>query len=147
MANNIKDNQIRNTTNKLLESIPKEQHNPYCKIKPNCKDSHFIRRNNRSNKDVDVEGRLKVYHQNRRGLRGTVNELLLSLLDKAPHIICLTEHHLKEGEIEITHIPKYKLGAKYCRLNLKNGGVSIYIMDTLMYYNICIQKYTKEQDL
>jgi len=39
------------------------------------------------------------------------------------------------------------LGAKYCRLNLKNGGVSIYIMDTLTYSNIYIQKYTKEQDL
>lgn len=89
MANNIKDNQIWNTTNKLLESIPNEQHNPYGKIKPNCKDSHFIRRNNRSNKNVDVEGRLKVYHQNIRGLRGKVNELLLALLKEAPHIICL----------------------------------------------------------
>ena len=56
MANNIKDNQIRNITNKLLESIPKEQHTPYGKIKPNFKDSHFIRRNTRSNKNVDVKG-------------------------------------------------------------------------------------------
>ena len=71
----------------------------------------------------------------------------MSFLDEAPHIICLTEHHLKEQEIEITHIPKYKLGAKYCRLKLKNGGVSIYIMGTLTYSNINLRKYSKEQDL
>ena len=108
MANNITDN--------LHESIPDDHHNPYCKIKSNLKDSHFKRRNNRSNKNVDVESRLRVYHQNIRGLKGKVNELSLSFLEEAPHIICLTEHHLKEHEIEITHIPKYKLGAKYCRL-------------------------------
>ena len=83
MANNITDN--------LHESIPDDQHNPYYKIKSNLKDSHFKIRNNRSNKNVDVEGRLRVYHQNIRGLKDKVNELSLSFLDEAPHIICLTE--------------------------------------------------------
>jgi hypothetical protein len=142
MDNNIKDKQSLNTTNELMENIPKELNNPYFKTKPNSKDSHFIRRT----KNIEDKGRFRLFHQNIRGLKGKVNELLLSLLDETPHIICLTEHNLKEGEIEITHIPKYKLGAKYCRLKLKNGGVCIYIMDNLIYSNICTQKYNKEQN-
>jgi exonuclease III len=87
-----------------------------------------------------------VYHNNIWGLKGKINELGLSFLDVAPPIICLTEHHLKDHKIDITHIPNYRLGAKYSRLNLKNGGVSIYILDTLTYSNISLLKYSKEQD-
>jgi hypothetical protein len=144
MAINITDNQISKTPNNLHESIPDDHCNSYFKVKSNPKDIHFKYRNNRSNKNADVEGLLRVYHQNVRGLKGKVNELLLSFLDEAPHIICLTEHHLKDYEIDITHIPKYKLAAKYCRLNLKNGGVSIYILDTLPYSNINLLKYSKD---
>jgi len=138
--------QSLNTTKELMENIPKDLNNTYFKTKPNSKNSHSIRRNNSSIKNIEDKGRFRVLHQNIRGLKSKVNELLISLLDEAPHIICLTEHHLKEDEIEITHIPKYKLGAKYCRLKLKNGGVCIYIMDNLIYSNICTQKFNKEQD-
>jgi hypothetical protein len=41
----------------------------------------------------------KVCHQHRRGQFGKMAELLSSLLFNPPHIICLTEHHLKEYEI------------------------------------------------
>jgi hypothetical protein len=47
MATNITDN--------LHESIPDDHHNPSSKIKSNLKDTHFKRRNNRSNKNVVVE--------------------------------------------------------------------------------------------
>jgi hypothetical protein len=122
---NIKNNQTQNTTNESIENVPKELINPYPKNIPDCKDSQFLRRFHSSNKNMEDEGRLRLFHQNIRGLKGKVNEFLLSLEDEAPHIICLSEHHMKEGEIETTHIPKYKLGAKYCRLKLKNGGVCI----------------------
>jgi len=49
-----------------------------------------------------------------RGLKGKTNEIMLSLLAEAPHLICLTEHHLKNYEIDATPISNYKLGAKYC---------------------------------
>ena len=104
-------------------------------------------KNNVYNKCVDTEGSFRLFHQNIRSLKGKINELGLYFIDTTPHIICLTEHHLKDYEIDITHIPKYKLGAKYCRSSLKNGGVSIYILDTLTYSNINIQKYSKDQDL
>jgi len=65
---------------------------------------------------------LKVIHQNIRGLRNKSSELLISVLPDIPHIMCLTEHHLNEQEIESLFIENYTLGAKYCRNNLKQGG-------------------------
>jgi hypothetical protein len=45
---------------------------------------------------VSTNNFLKVCHQNIRGLLGKTEELLSSLLFDPPHIICLTEHHLKD---------------------------------------------------
>jgi len=72
---------------------------------------------------------------------------MLSLLAEAPHLICLTERHLKSYEIDATPITKYKLGAKYCRKELKHGGVCIYIHETLKFSNISLQKHCREQDI
>jgi len=72
---------------------------------------------------------------------------MLSLLAEAPQLICLTERHLKSYEIHATPISKYKLGAKYCRKELENGGVCIYIHETLKFCNINLQKHCKEQDI
>jgi hypothetical protein len=44
---------------------------------------------------------------------------MLPLLAEAPHLICLTEHHLKNYKIDAMPISKYKLGAKYCRKKFK----------------------------
>jgi len=70
-----------------------------------------------------------------------------SLPAEAPHFICFTEHHLKDCELNNTHIPKYKLGANYCRKNLKQGSVCIYVHETLKCTNINLLKYSKEQDI
>jgi hypothetical protein len=48
----------------------------------------------------------------------------------------LTEQHLKDYEIDITCITKYKLGAKYCRKILKNCGVSMSIQESLKFTKI-----------
>jgi hypothetical protein len=61
-------------------------------------------------------------------------------------LICLTEHHLKEYELANTHIPKYKLGANYCRKNLKQGGVCIYVYESIKFSSINLLKHNKEQD-
>ena len=65
----------------------------------------------------------------------------------ALHLICLTEHHLSDHEIDVISIPKYTLGAKYCKKKLQNGGVCIYIQDTLKFINFNLQKHCKEQDI
>jgi hypothetical protein len=70
---------------------------------------------------------------------------MIPLFNEASNLICLTEHHLTDHEIDVTHIPKYKLGAKFCRKKLKNGG-GLYIQEKLKFTTIDLQKYCKEQD-
>jgi exonuclease III len=65
----------------------------------------------------------------------------------SPHLICLTENHLKDYELNNTYIPKYKLGTNYWRRNLKQGGVCIYVCETLKFTNINLLKYSKEHDI
>ena len=77
-----------------------------------------------------------VVHQNIRGLRGKSNEFIGSVLLKLPYVICLTEHHLKELEIENLSIDHYTLGAKFCRQTLKQGGSSIFVHNSLDFNTI-----------
>jgi len=42
-----------------------------------------------------------TYLQNIRGLKGKINEFLLSPSAEAPHLICFTEHHLKDYELDV----------------------------------------------
>jgi exonuclease III len=100
-----------------------------------------------NNKNDDINNLFKICHQNIRGIKGKINEFMLQLLTEAPHLICLTEHHLKDYEIDVTPISNYKLGAKYCRNKLKNGGICIYIQETLKFSNIILLKHCKEQDI
>ena len=104
-------NQVKIVQNQLYTSHIKEN------LSDN--DVYSMKRNKETSKNVDINNLFKIYHQNIRGLRGKINEFMYSLLSETPHIICLTEHHLKDYEIDITPITKYKLCAKYCRRNLK----------------------------
>jgi hypothetical protein len=72
---------------------------------------------------------------------------MLPLLTEARHLICLTEHYLKNYEIDAAPICNYKLGAKYCRNKLKNGGVCIYIQEAVKFTKTNLQKHCKEQDI
>jgi hypothetical protein len=69
----------------------------------------------------------RIFHQNMEGLKGKIDEFVLTLVSEMPHLVCLTEHHLNYNEIDMAQIPNYKLAAKYCRTSLKRGGVCIYI--------------------
>jgi hypothetical protein len=64
-----------------------------------------------------------------------------------PHLICLSEHHLKYSEIELAHIPTFELGAKDCRTTLKCAGVCIYIHRNIKFSNINLLKFCKKKDL
>jgi len=106
-----------------------------------------IPRHDVTNKNDDISNLFKIHHQNIRGLKGKTNEIMLSLLTEAPHLICLTEHHLKNYKMDATPISNYKLGAKYCRKKFKNGCACIYIQEALKFTNISLQKHCKEQDI
>jgi hypothetical protein len=106
-----------------------------------------MHRNKVSNKNDDINNLFKIYHQNIRGINGKINEFMHTLLTEAPHLICLTEHHLKDYERDVTPTSNYKLSAKYCRKKLKNGGICIYIQEALKFTNINLQKHCREQDI
>ncbi|PNF35146.1 hypothetical protein B7P43_G09274 [Cryptotermes secundus] len=88
-----------------------------------------------------------IYHQNIRGLRNKRTEMLNSLLPELPHILCITEHHLREFELESSPIEHYKLGAKFCREKLKDGGTCIFIHEFISFITINLQEFCKEQDI
>ena len=48
-------------------------------------------------------GKLQIYHQNSRGLHNKIDELTTQWTVH-PHLLCFTEHHLKESEITNLHI-------------------------------------------
>jgi hypothetical protein len=68
---------------------------------------------------------LLIFQQNICGLRK--DHLINSLLLKFPHILCFSEHHLKQIELEQINLEGYKLGAAYCRKSLLKGGVCIFV--------------------
>jgi hypothetical protein len=124
--NNLTFKQLRdNSSNQFKDSCVKEN--------VSVNDIYFMHKNKESNKNVNINNLFKIFHQNIRGLKGKINEFMFSVFSELPHINCLTEHHLKDYEIDITPITKYKLGAKYCRKILKNGGVCIYIQEYLKF--------------
>jgi hypothetical protein len=88
-----------------------------------------------------------VLHQNIRGIRDKTNELIGSMLPTLPQVVCLTEHHLKDHEIENVSMPHYTLGAKFCRKNMKQGGTCIFVHESLEYNLIDLQKYCVEQEI
>jgi exonuclease III len=96
---------------------------------------------------VNTNNLLKVCHQNIRGLLDKTEEFLSSLLFDPPHIICLEEHHLIDPDIDNVLIDNYVLGAKYCRKIHKNGGVCIFIHDSIKFSNTSIVKNCVEMDI
>jgi len=76
-----------------------------------------------------------------------VDELSNSLSPDYPQIMCLTEHHLKDYEIDNLPIDHFKLGSKYCRHKFKNRGVCIFIHEDLEFFSISLDKYGKVKDI
>jgi exonuclease III len=88
-----------------------------------------------------------LYHQNICGLRRKVDELISSMCPNLPHILCLSEHHLKQLELDQIHLEGYKLASSYCRKSLEKGGVCIFAHKNLNCLNINCNKYCREQDI
>jgi hypothetical protein len=68
---------------------------------------------------------LLIFHQNICGLKKT-DKMINSCSPMLPHILCFSEHHLKQLELEQINLEGYKLGAAYCRKTLLKGGVCIF---------------------
>jgi len=78
---------------------------------------------------------LRIYHQNICGLGSKTNDLLTSLYPSLPHIVCLTEHHLSQFQLQLITLDNYILGAEFSRQSfLKGGGLHFYT-ETFTIYN------------
>ena len=86
---------------------------------------------------------IMMFHQNICGLRKKTDELKTSMYPDFPHVLCFSEHHLKNFELDQINIDGYNLGAAYCRQNIKRGGVC----NNLNYTNIDLSVYCKDQDI
>jgi hypothetical protein len=79
---------------------------------------------------------LQIFSQNIRGSRNKIDELIINWENDAPHILCLSEHHLSTEIIQIIIIDNYNLGAYYCRKYAKCGGVCIFIHKSYQFINM-----------
>jgi exonuclease III len=89
---------------------------------------------------------LQIYHQNIQGIKWKTDEILDFLSPALPHVLCFSEHHLNQYEIEHLCINNYTLGANYCRQSLKKGGVCILIHNDLDSMGIDLEKFCKDKD-
>jgi len=113
MAKSIINNEITATHTKLQENSIKS-HNRYVEATSSTNEVPFERKYiiNSNEGNVDIRKPFRVFHQNIRGLKGKWDELGLHFLEGTHQVICLTEHHIKDYEIDNVCIPKYKLGGK-----------------------------------
>jgi exonuclease III len=90
---------------------------------------------------------LKIFQQNITGLARKTGKLVSHLHPNYPQVLCLTEHHLNDLQLEKIHIENYKLGANYCRQIRAKGGVAIFVHNNLEFTNIDIDQHCTEQDI
>jgi hypothetical protein len=109
--------------------------------------SHSNRLNNKSGKSCASQNYLKMYHQNIYGLKSKINELLSSLYPNLPHIICMSEYHLKYAEINNIVTENYMIGASYCRHYAMKGGTCIFIPDNIKFDRVNLDKYCADFDI
>ena len=88
-----------------------------------------------------------IYHQNICGLKGKTDELISSMCPNLPHILCLSEHHLKYTELNQINIEGFQLCTAYCTQTMKKGGVCIFAQKGLECSKIDVNKYCKDQDI
>jgi len=101
----------------------------------------------KNSSQVPRDTSLKIFHQNIRGLGNKFNELYCHLHHDLPHILCLSEHHPSESELQLIHLTNYSLVANYCRKTFLKGGVSIFVYRNLKYSTINIHEYNIDKDI
>jgi hypothetical protein len=117
-ANDQPSNNNMMSKHKLINNRFTNIHNPTSIKSSNSHPENKIRvspSNSRSS-DCNNTTPLRIYHQNIRGVRNKIEELLMPWSSNFPHFLCLTEHHLGNDEINSLYIDSFNLGAKYCRV-------------------------------
>ncbi len=66
-----------------------------------------------------------------RGLQGKLDKLQIEINKYTPDIIILSEHGLKQENLETTYIPEYSLTTHFCRTTHMWGGIALYTKDNI----------------
>ena len=139
----VGDNSLINGSIKVMRSLSIQKDNLKCKKQgPKSLKWHPQASNDplsNSNKTKEFFG-VSPEHQGSVKQTRRINKFLVSRLYPGT----LTEHHLKHSEIDFIYMDQYKLGAKFCREPLKNGGVCIFVHDTLQCTNISLDEFCNE---
>jgi len=90
---------------------------------------------------------LTIYHQNIRGLNKKKDEINIMLPESQGrlHLICLSEHHMRQEEMLDFIFPGYKLANCFCHKTYSNGGVCILARNDMTYQAIDLNKLCKEK--
>jgi exonuclease III len=90
---------------------------------------------------------LIIYHQNIRSLKKKKDEISIMLqeIQGRPHLICLSEHHMRKEEMLDFSFPGYKLANSFCRETNLKGGVCILARNDMIYQPIYLNKLCKEK--
>jgi hypothetical protein len=78
---------------------------------------------------------LTIYHQNMWGINNKIDELVKQWGFKIPHLILPYWTSSKQYWVKVCKFGSYNLGGYFCRKSWKNGGVSIFVHETLQYTN------------
>lgn len=90
---------------------------------------------------------IKIFHQNIGGITHKIDELLISLSNINPQLLCLIEYHLRPDKINNVHLDQYTLGAHFCRYKFKQGGTAIFVNNDILFYDFDLTLHIKEKDL
>jgi exonuclease III len=90
---------------------------------------------------------LILFHRNICGLQKKADELISSVRPNLPYILPLSEHHLKQFELDKISLDGYKLATSYCRKARENGGVCIFVDKNLNFLKVNQSRYCRDQDI
>ena len=86
-----------------------------------------------------------IFNQNIRGLGSKTDELTINWGKDAPHVLCLSEHHLSTEVIQKMSIDNYNLGEYYSRKITRCSGVCIFIHKSYQFTTVDLNSHCKEQ--
>ena len=99
-------------------------------------------------KNVETDESLTIIHQNIKDLPNKINDFIgmLTLEHIIPQVMCFSEHHMTEYNLNLLDISNYTPGAGLCHQTYQKGGVCIYIRKDLCYRSTHLAGYCEEKN-
>ena len=88
-----------------------------------------------------------IFHQSIRGITHKREELLFSLSEINPQVLCITEHHLRPEKINLINLGQYTVGAHYCRRHFRQDGVAIFTLNNIVFDVIDLNQFCRGKRL